>query len=149
MANLHNSLRFYERLKSKSSPTRLMLFDRLKEKKVIFVCSPEFREAVETTILELFGVKRVDLTPQEQLGLDNEVSMWYKNVPTWWSHKKVGNNKRTFVRKHGDFLSKTIDLNPVSFPKPQYLSPAMIYDSHLSKSQIAFALIINFLLNIR
>ena len=120
MANLHNSLRFYERLKSKSLPTRLMLFDRLKEKKVIFVCSPEFREAVETTILELFGVKRVDLTPQEQLGLDNEVSMWYKNVPTWWSHKKVGSNKRTFVRKHGDFLSKTIDLNPVSFPKSLY-----------------------------
>ena len=121
MANLHNSLRFYERLKSKSLPTRLMLFDRLKEKKVIFVCSPEFREAVETTILELFGVKRVDLTPQEQLGLDIEASMWYKNVPTWWSHKKVGHNKRTFVRKHHDFLSTTIDLSPVSFPFTQSL----------------------------
>ena len=98
------------------SPTRLMLFDRLKEKKVIFVCSPEFREAVETTILELFGVKRVDLTPQEQLELDKEVALWYKNVPTWWKRPKIGKNKRTFVRIHRDFLSKTINLNPVSFP---------------------------------
>ena len=128
-----------------------MLFDHLKVKKVVFICTPEFREAVETSILDLFGVKRVDLNPQELLKLDNEVSMWYKNIPTWWSSKKVGHNKRTFVRKHGDFLSKTINLNPVSFPKSLYLSPAIcyFYDSHLSKSQISFALIINFLLNIR
>jgi hypothetical protein len=121
MANLHNSLRFFERLKSKltSLPTRLMLFDRLKLKKVVFICANEFREAIETSILELFGVERVDLTPQEQLELDKEVALWYKNVPTWWSSSKVGRNKRSFLRIHRDFLSKTINLNPVSFLSTQ------------------------------
>ena len=118
MANLHNSLRFFERLKPKvtSFPTRLMLFDRLKSKKVVFVSSPDFREAVETCILELLGVKRIDLTPQELIVLDNEVSFWYKKVPYWWHHPKVSKNKKSFLRKHREFLSKEINLNPVSFP---------------------------------
>ena len=116
MASLHNSLRFFEQLKSKpaSFPTRLMLFDRLKSKKVVFVASIDFSEAVETCILELLGVKRIDLSPQELIELDNEVSLWYKKVPTWWHSKKVGRNKGSFVRIHKVFLSKTINLNPVS-----------------------------------
>jgi hypothetical protein len=133
MANLHNSLRFFERLKLESKltslPTRLMLFDRLKSKKVVFVASIDFREAVETSILELLGVKRVDLTPTELLELDNEVSFWYKKVPTWWHSGKVGRNKGSFLRIHRVFLSKTINLNPVSsiHSKSLYLSPAMSY----------------------
>ena len=121
MANLHNSLRFFERLKSKATsfPTRLMVFDRLKSKKVVFVASPDFSEAVETCILELLGVKRIDLTPQELIVLDNEVSLWYKKVPTWWKHPKIGRNKGTFIRIHRVFLSKEINLNPVSFPFTQ------------------------------
>ena len=113
MANLHNSLRLFERLKSKvtSFPTRLMVFDRLKSKKIVFVASPDFSEAVETCILELLGVKRIDLSPQELIVLDNEVSFWYKKVPTWWKHPKVGRNKGSFLRKHRVFLSKEINLN--------------------------------------
>mgnify|MGYP001225241327 CR=1 FL=1 len=98
-----------------------MVFDRLKSKKVVFVASPDFSEAVETCILELLGVKRVDLTPQELIVLDNEVSLWYKKVPTWWKHPKVGRNKGSFLRKHRVFLSKEINLNPVSFPFNQSL----------------------------
>jgi hypothetical protein len=132
MASLHNSLRFFERLKSKvtSFPTRLMVFDRLKSKKVVFVASPDFSEAVETCILELLGVKRIDLTPQELIVLDNEVSFWYKKVPTWWKHPKIGRNKKTFVRVHRVFLSKTINLNTVSLhihSKSLYSSPEMSY----------------------
>ena len=116
MASLHNSLRFFERLKSKvtSFPTRLMLFDLLKSKSVVFVDSPDFREAVETCILELLGAKKIDLTPQELIQLDKEVSFWYKKVPTWWKHPKVGRNKGSFIRKHRVFLSKEINLDPVS-----------------------------------
>ena len=113
MASLHNSLRFFERLKSKvtSFPTRLMVFDQLKSKKVVFVASPDFQEAVETCILEILGVERIDLTPQELIVLDHEVSFWYKKVPTWWKHPKIGRNKKTFVRIHRVFLSKEINLD--------------------------------------
>ena len=100
--------------KATSFPTRLMVFDLLKSKKVVFVASPDFSEAVETCILELLGVKRIDLSPQELIVLDNEVSFWYKKVPTWWKHPKVGRNKGSFIRIHRVFLSKTINLNPVS-----------------------------------
>ena len=96
-----------------------MLFDRLKSKKVFFVASIDFREAVETSILELLGVKRVDLTPQELLELDNEVSLWYLKVPTWWSFCKIGRNRGSFRRIHRVFLSKEINLNSVSFPATQ------------------------------
>ena len=92
-------------------PTRLMVFDRLKSKKVVFVASSDFSEAVETCILELLGVKRIDLSPQALIELDNEVSYWYKKVPTWWHEPKIGRNKRTFVRIHRVFLSKEINLN--------------------------------------
>ena len=52
-----------------------MLFDHLKVKIVVFACSIEFQEAVETSILDVFGVKKVDLTPQGLLQLENEVSV--------------------------------------------------------------------------
>ena len=89
-----------------------MVFDLLKSKKVVFVASPDFSEAVESCILELLGVKRIDLTPQELIVLDNEVSLWYKKVPTWWKHPKIGRNKGTFIRIHRVFLSKEINLDP-------------------------------------